>query len=144
MTPMDPYSVLGVAPSAGADEVRSAYRARSRLLHPDVHRDAQGHSPQAAHEAFTQLCSAYELALGNLDRTRHTLATVGETVTRTAPAARPVRSAGPAVATPGGTVSAGALDGFDWRGTMLLVGLAILGLLFVTDWLPALLAYSSL
>ena len=57
---------------------------------------------------------------------------------------RPVRSAGPAVATAGGTVSAGALDGFDWRGTMLLVGLAILGLLFVTDWLPALLAYSSL
>ena len=152
MTPMDPYSVLGVAPSAGADEVKSAYRARSRLLHPDVHRDAQGHSPQAAHEAFTQLCSAYELALGNLDRTRRTLATVGETATRTAPAprpvsrpaARPVRSAGPAVATAGGTVSAGALDGFDWRGTMLLVGLAVLGLLFVTDWLPALLAYSSL
>ena len=56
---MDPYSVLGVAPSAAETEVKAAYRARSRLLHPDVHRDAQGRSPQAAHEALTHLCTAY-------------------------------------------------------------------------------------
>ena len=68
MTPMDPYSVLGLAPSAGADEVKAAYRARSRLLHPDLHRDASGRSPQAAHEAFTQLCSAYQLALETSSR----------------------------------------------------------------------------
>ena len=29
------YDVLGVAPSAGADEVRRAYLERARLLHPD-------------------------------------------------------------------------------------------------------------
>ena len=67
MTPFDPYSVLGVGASAGEHELKTAYRARSRLLHPDVHRDAGGQSPQAAHEAFSQLCAAYKLALTNLD-----------------------------------------------------------------------------
>jgi hypothetical protein len=134
---MDPYSVLGVAPSAGAEEVKAAYRARSRLLHPDVHRDARGQSPQAAHDAFTQLCRAYELALGNLEAARRTFGAVDRSAVVAAAPAAPA----PAPAAP--VAAATASDGFDWRGTVLLVGLAILGLLFVTDWLPALLAYSA-
>ncbi len=135
---MDPYSVLGVAPSAGADEVKAAYRARSRLLHPDLHRDASGRSPQAAHEAFTQLCSAYQLALGNLESTRETLRSVDRTLTRFVEPVAPTPRVVPQ--TP---VSTGAVDGFDWRGAMVLVGLLALGLWFVADWLPALLAYSA-
>ena len=138
MTPMDPYSVLGVAPSAGADEVKAAYRARSRLLHPDFHRDASGRSPQAAHEAFTQLCSAYRLALGNLESTRETLRSVDRTLTRFVEPAAPAPRVVPQ--TPAAT---GSVDGFDWRGAMVLVGLLALGLWFVADWLPALLAYST-
>jgi len=138
MTPMDPYSVLGVAPSAGADEVRAAYRSRSRLLHPDFHRDASGYSPQAAHEAFTQLCSAYKVALGNLESTRETLRGVDQTLSRfvepVAPAPRVV---------PQTPASTGAVDGFDWRGAMVLLGVAALALWFVADWLPALLTYST-
>ena len=33
---LDPYAVLGVAPSAGAAEVASAYRRRVREVHPDT------------------------------------------------------------------------------------------------------------
>jgi hypothetical protein len=144
MTPMDPYSVLGVAPSAPPGEVKAAYRARSRLLHPDVHRDAQGQSPQAAHEAFSQLCQAYEMALGNLDRTRQAIGTVEQTVaTKTvAVKTRPPAPVVP-VAAPAGASPVTSLDGFDWRGALLLMGVALLALLFVADWLPALFAYSA-
>lgn len=138
-TPLDPYSVLGVAPSAAEAEVKAAYRARSRLLHPDVHRDAQGRSPQAAHDAFTQLCAAYELALGNLDRTRSTLAAVD--TAPAAPAPRPASRVATVATASGPPVQVAA--GVDWRGPVLLVGLALLGLLFFADWLPALFAYSA-
>jgi hypothetical protein len=33
--PFDPYRVLAIAPSASADEIRSAYKARMREYHPD-------------------------------------------------------------------------------------------------------------
>jgi len=33
--PFDPYRVLAIPPSASADEIRSAYKARMREYHPD-------------------------------------------------------------------------------------------------------------
>ena len=149
MTPMDPYSVLGVAPSAGPDEVKAAYRARARLLHPDSHRDARGGSPQAAHDAFAQLCTAYQLALGNLDTARTTLARVDEGLGRaparpaTARSTSDVRVRAAAVAPAAAPQGPAVAEQFDWRGTFLLLGLAVLGWLFVAEWLPAVMEYSA-
>ena len=64
----DPYAVLGLAPSATDDEVRAAYRARSMLLHPDLHQGRPDHVRLEAERAMTQLTTAYETVLG--DRAR--------------------------------------------------------------------------
>src|SRR3954471_1381258 len=39
---MNPYQVLGVAPTASMDEIEAAYRHQLRAHHPDLH---QGESP---------------------------------------------------------------------------------------------------
>lgn len=62
MTPTDPYAVLGVSPSATADELRAAYRARSLLLHPDLHRERPEHVRREAERAMAQLTDAYRAA----------------------------------------------------------------------------------
>ena len=51
----DPYRVLGVPASATPDEVRAAFRAKARDLHPDVN----PRSDSAA--AFARLRAAYDL-----------------------------------------------------------------------------------
>jgi curved DNA-binding protein CbpA len=40
MRPVDPFSVLGVAPGASADEVAAAYRDLAKAWHPDRRGDA--------------------------------------------------------------------------------------------------------
>lgn len=32
----DPFAVLGLAPTATPDQVKAAYRAKARTMHPDV------------------------------------------------------------------------------------------------------------
>lgn len=59
----DPYAVLGVAPSASDDEVRAAYRARSMLLHPDLHQERPEPVRLEAERAMRQLTEAYEAVL---------------------------------------------------------------------------------
>jgi molecular chaperone DnaJ len=51
---VDLYEVLGVGPGASAEEVRSAYRALAKKLHPDVNPSAD------AAERFARLQRAYE------------------------------------------------------------------------------------
>lgn len=63
MTATDPYAVLGVPASATADELRAAYRARSLLLHPDLHRERPEHVRREADRAMAQLTDAYRAAL---------------------------------------------------------------------------------
>lgn len=60
MPPPDPYAVLGIAARATDDEVRAAYRARSMLLHPDLHQGRPEHVRQEAERAMTQLTEAYD------------------------------------------------------------------------------------
>ncbi|PRW20219.1 chaperone -domain-containing [Chlorella sorokiniana] len=58
----DLYSVLGVKPSATRDELKRAFRAKARLLHPDA---SQGCSD---HAAFVRLVHAYQVLANSRSR----------------------------------------------------------------------------
>lgn len=64
----DPYSVLGVAKSASADEIRQAFRAKAKKHHPDLHPgDAQAEARFKALSAANELLSDPERR-GRFDR----------------------------------------------------------------------------
>ena len=56
----DPFEVLGLRPTAGADEVRAAYRALVKQHHPDKFPDAERRA--AAQQKMVTLNLAYEEA----------------------------------------------------------------------------------
>src|SRR3954464_7308254 len=58
----DPYEVLGVSRDADEKEVKKAFRALARELHPDVNK----HDPEAE-EKFKEAAEAYEI-LSDADR----------------------------------------------------------------------------
>lgn len=82
---MNPFEILGVAPTAGPDEIEAAYRAQLRAWHPDLH---QVDGPEA-------------VALAE-DRTRQ----LNEAITWVRAGWRP--SAGAAWGRPGGPSDEGA------------------------------------
>ena len=51
----DPYEILGVSPTAPAEDIKLAYRKAARLYHPDKNPDP------AAADRFRSIQSAYEL-----------------------------------------------------------------------------------
>ena len=51
----DSYEILGVSPSAPAEDIKVAYRKAARLYHPDKNPDP------AAADRFRSIQSAYEL-----------------------------------------------------------------------------------
>ena len=55
-TSNDLYKILGVDPSASGDEIRSAFRARAKGLHPDVNPE----NP-SSEEAFKRLSAAFSI-----------------------------------------------------------------------------------
>lgn len=56
----DSYRVLGIAPGASRQAVRQAYRARARVLHPDVNPHA------AAHDDMQALNAAYQRVIARM------------------------------------------------------------------------------
>ena len=56
----DPYAVLGLEPPVTTDQVRAAYRARSMLLHPDLHEGRPAGVRLEAQRAMAQLTEAYQ------------------------------------------------------------------------------------
>lgn len=60
----DPYAVLGLDAPATDAEVRAAYRARSMLLHPDLHQGRPAAVRREAERAMAQLTQAYEALTG--------------------------------------------------------------------------------
>ncbi|PZO81711.1 MAG: molecular chaperone DnaJ [Mesorhizobium amorphae] len=52
----DPYQTLGIAPTASADELRSAYRKLAKTLHPDLNPGDKG-----AEDRFKEVTAAYDL-----------------------------------------------------------------------------------
>lgn len=96
---MDPYAVLGVARDASEAEIRRAYLARARQVHPDV----SGDDPQAA-ERMRRVNQAWEL----LSDPGFRSGTVRVPV-RTSPPGPPF----PSPASPGAGAG-GAVDDFDF------------------------------
>jgi DnaJ-class molecular chaperone len=62
----DPYAILGVRRDAPIDEIKRAFRARARQLHPDSDRG----NPEAE-ERFKTLVAAYERVCESWKRKRH-------------------------------------------------------------------------
>lgn len=56
MGPKDPYSVLGVAKTASADEIKKAYRKLAKKYHPDVNP-----GNKQAEEKFKEISAAFEI-----------------------------------------------------------------------------------
>ena len=72
MVKRDYYQLLGVRPDASADDIRSAYRKRISVIHPDrFDASRQPEQWQAANEMLRELNSAYDILHHPYKRARY-------------------------------------------------------------------------
>lgn len=62
----DPYSVLGVSPNAGDDEIKKAYRKLSRMYHPDT--NINNPNKKLAEEKFKEVQAAYDKIMDDREK----------------------------------------------------------------------------
>ncbi|MBW2038068.1 MAG: DnaJ domain-containing protein [Deltaproteobacteria bacterium] len=60
----DPYEILGVAPGASREEIRSAYRRAAQAYHPDKVSHLGPELQQLAKKKFIEIQEAYEKLMG--------------------------------------------------------------------------------
>ncbi|MGH9188618.1 MAG: J domain-containing protein [Acidimicrobiales bacterium] len=82
------YEILGVPPSASADEIRGAYRRQARLHHPDAQVERGGAPSQASRHRMAAVNTAWEV-LGDPARRRRYDLDMGVGVGPAAPVAPP-------------------------------------------------------
>lgn len=119
---VDFYAVLGVAPTANAEEISVAFRALAKQLHPD----RVGASPSDS-ERFKSVTAAYDV-VGD-DRLRRSYDQVHHAVTSLPRAATVTRAGGvPPAATTGPTAEPAAVHRSGWRWVAAGVGVTIVGI----------------
>lgn len=64
-TPRDLYEVLGVSRTATPDEIKKAFRAKARTLHPDINKSA------GAAERFAEVQRAYDILSDEEERRKY-------------------------------------------------------------------------
>src|SRR5690606_23309194 len=67
---VDHYAVLGVGPTASADELAAAYRRQLRRLHPDTHAGDAGPESERV-RALQEVLSAYAVLGDPVRRARY-------------------------------------------------------------------------
>lgn len=58
---IDYYNLLGIAPAARPEEIRSAFRRQAKAAHPDAHPHLTGSERELLQRRFIQLAQAYEI-----------------------------------------------------------------------------------
>jgi len=151
-TSTDHYLILGIGPEADLEEVRSAYRAKMRLWHPDLLPGAPDDVQQVATEMTARLNEAYRCLSDPGRRAAYDARrVVGSPTTAQRPTSPPRQSRRPRRPTrPVVTVSLGGivapLIGLTWVSGLLpdapsanrpLIAALCIGVLAATIWLLA-------
>ncbi|HEX7777107.1 MAG TPA: DnaJ C-terminal domain-containing protein [Parvibaculum sp.] len=92
----DPYTILGLAPGAGAAEIKAAYRRLAKQHHPDA--QGKAHADPREQARFQEVTAAYNLLKDDAARTRFDASTraaaAGGDAFTEAPFARGAQGAG--------------------------------------------------